>query len=119
MTRSTDFQRGMTVYSRDGMYLGEIKEIWAETASHGHLPISQYLLQDYGPIKGSADLLTSTQGYLHVRQGGIFTADRQDIYVPFTEVHTVNARESVTVQLPETHCRVLFQELPREFSQAA
>jgi len=46
MTRTQDVQIGMTVYSEDGTYLGQIKEVYAETALHGFLPVSQYLLQD-------------------------------------------------------------------------
>lgn len=119
MTRTSDFQRGMTVYGLDGVQLGEVKEVWAETPSHGHLPVSQYLLQDYGPIRGTAGLLDTADGYLHVQQGGMFTSDRQDLYIPLLEVHTVTACERVTLRLPKNFYRARCSELPQTVAQAA
>lgn len=119
MTRTQDVQIGMTVYSEDGTYLGQIKEVYAETALHGFLPVSQYLLQDYGVIRGTSSLLDTTDGYLQVQQGGVFSADRQVLRIPLADVQSVTARESATVQVSETLGLSQCDEIPQQFRRAA
>ena len=53
---TTDFTKGTLVYGQDDEPIGEIVEVWAETGTHGCLPLTRYLVEDYGPVKGTGEL---------------------------------------------------------------
>jgi hypothetical protein len=114
---TTDFQPGMTIYSRDGILLGRVQEIWAHTATHGMLPVSEYLLQDFGPIRGTTDLLTSSDGYLHVRGNRI--PGEYDLYLPLASVQSIDSPTSATSKFPAQFCRQHHTALPQLVRQAA
>lgn len=116
---TTDFQPGMTIYSADDISLGQVQEIWAQTDSHGTLPVSQYLLQDFGPVHGTADLLTSPDGYLHVQQGNWLSGERHDLYIPLAAVQSIHSPASASVTSPAHVCQRRYAALPRPVRRAA
>lgn len=115
---TTDFQPGMTIYSRDGVSLGRIQEIWARTASHGLLPVSEYLLEDFGPVRGTRDLLTSSDGYLHVR-GNWVSGERHDLYLPLAAIQSIDSPASATIKSPAQVSHQDFRALPQLVGAAA
>lgn len=112
MLRTTDFQPGMTVYGRDGVSLGQVQEVWARTGSHGSLPVSRYLLEDYGPIKGTRDFLATSDGYLQVQLGGRFSSEHHDLYFPLANMRLTGSPMSATVEFPAEMCRRYGSEWP-------
>lgn len=117
--RTTDFQPGMTIFSRDGMALGRIQEIWVQTPSHGTLPVSQYLLQDFGPVRGTCDLLSSSSGYLHIQDGNWLSGPRNDMYIPLAAVKSIDAPSRATLKAPAEICRRSYDMVPQPVRQAA
>ena len=103
-----DFTRGMTVRAHDGNILGTIEEIWAETRSHGLLPVTRHLVADYGPVKGTHETLSSPDGYLQVRQGAIFGLGGRDLHIPLSQVERVESSSTAVVGLPANVCEVAF-----------
>lgn len=98
MVHATDFQTGMMVYSADGIPLGRIHEVWADTETHGSVPMSHHLLKNYGPIRGTDDLLATSRGYLQVRRRDCQTSELQDVLIPLAEVQSIVPAESATVK---------------------
>lgn len=115
---TTDFQLGMTIYSQDGISLGRIHEIWAHTHSHGMLPVSQYLIQDFGPIRGTTDLLTSRDGYLQVR-GNRVPGEHRDLYLPLADVRSIDSPTRATTKSPAQVSHQDHRALPQLIRDAA
>lgn len=85
MMFTTDFVQDMTVYSTDGILIGHVYDVLADTP-HGLLPLSRHLLADYGPIRGTAAQLTTPHGLLHVRNGKGYLEGHHDLYFPLDAV---------------------------------
>lgn len=116
---TTDFTKGTLVYGQDHEPIGEIVEIWAETAGHGCLPLSRYLVEDYGPITGTRELLTTADGYLQVRQGHFLGMGGRDLWVPLSAVQSHHAGSGVTLAVTANAGEVHFAQRSRRFQQAA
>lgn len=105
--KTTDFTSGTMVYGQDNEPVGEIVEIWAETTAHGCLPLSRYLVDDYGPIKGTRDLMTTTHGYLQVRSGHFLGMGGRDLWIPLSAVaaqgKSSQVKLTITAQMSEIH----------------
>ena len=110
---TASFTPGMTVYASDGAALGQIEEIWAQTASHGLLPLSRYLIQDYGPIRGTAPLLTTDDGYLQIRQDSFLGFGGRVLQIPLSAVERVDNGVAM-LRHPAIICEVTFETAPVE-----
>lgn len=108
--QTTDIAPGMKVWSEDGAELGSVQEVWAATPS-GHLPVSQNLLKDYGPISGSSDHLTSEEGYVHVKKDAVLGMGGRDLYVP---LNIIRARddENLDAAVSEAVCEAEYDQKP-------
>ena len=114
-----DFTKGTIVYGRDSAPVGEIVEVWAKTETHGCLPVSQYLTEDYGPVKGTRDLLTTTDGYLQVRQGHFLGMGGRNVWVPLAAVDSYEAGSPVTLTVSALDGELDFASAANRFQQAA
>lgn len=104
---TTDFTTGTLVYGQDDELIGEIVEVWAETGTHGCLPLTRYLVDDYGPVKGTRELLSIEHGYLQVRNGHFLGMGGRDLWIPLSAV-AEQAEPSrvilnITADVSETH----------------
>ena len=103
---TTDFTTGTLVYGQDNAPVGEIVEIWAETGTHGCLPLTRYLVDDYGPIKGTRELLSTTHGYLQVRNGHFLGMGGRDLWIPLSAVGEQaepRVTLNITAEVSESH----------------
>jgi hypothetical protein len=111
-----EFAPGMAVYDREYSSLGRIVEVWVETP-HGHLGFSRTMLENYGPVEGVRDLLSAKNGFLQVRQPGVFSRTA-DLFVPLSEVVSVDPPQSVTLECSGEACAEHFSERPRTLQVA-
>ena len=95
--KTTDITRGMTVYSHDGQELGVVEEVWANVQSHGHLPVSRYLLRDYGPVRGNAELFDGCDGYVQIRQGSLLGLGGNDRFLALSAITSIRSRDSLAI----------------------
>jgi hypothetical protein len=114
-----DVTSGMTVFGKDRVELGTVKEVWAETEGHGLLPVSRHLIEDYGPIKGTSHLRTIDRGYLQVRQGDSLGFGGRDLWVPLHIVERVDSQSGATISLTSEHCETTLIDRPELLPQAA
>jgi hypothetical protein len=111
-----EFAPGMAVYDREYSSLGKIVEVWVETP-HGHLGFSRTMLENYGPVEGVRELLSAKDGFLQVRQSGVFSRTT-DLFVPLSEVVSVDPPLSVTIQCSGEACAERFSQRPRTLQAA-
>jgi hypothetical protein len=113
-----DFTTGMTVTDRNGIELGQVIEVWADTP-HGPLGASRYLLSSYGPIGGNEHLFNTGSAYLQVRQGEFLGAGGRDLFVPLHAIHTRDGFGRVTVRHAAEVCERSFVAMQTALEMAA
>jgi hypothetical protein len=111
-----EFAPGMAVYDREYGSLGRIVEVWLETP-HGLLGFSRTMLESYGPVEGVRDLLSAKNGFLQVRPPGAFSVT-PDLFVPLSEMVSVDPPQSVTLERSGEACAELFSERPKALQVA-
>jgi hypothetical protein len=116
---TTDFTTGTLVYGQDDEPVGEIVEVWADTATHGSLPLTRYLVDDYGPIKGTRELLSTTDGYLQVRNGHFLGMGGRDLWIPLTAVAAQDEPSRVTLNITANVSELHFTRPSGGIQQAA
>jgi hypothetical protein len=116
---TTDFTTGTLVYGQDDELVGEIVEIWAETATHGFLPLTRYLIDDYGPIKGTRELLSTTHGYLQVRNGHFLGMGGRDLWIPLSAVGAQTEPSRVALNIMANVSEIHFGQHSSRIQQAA
>jgi hypothetical protein len=110
---------GMNIFGQDNVEIGTIKEVWAQTEAHGYLPVSRYLLQDYGPIKGTGQILSMEEGYLQVRSRNSGGSDPRDLWVPLHAVGQVDMGTTVTLKADAGTYESQFARRPEWLQRAA
>lgn len=87
--KAANFQKGMDVYGVDGTKIGRVVETWPWVDGYGLLAKSRREIADYGPVKGTTELLGNCgSGYLQVVKNR-WLETREERYVPFSDVRTV------------------------------
>lgn len=104
--KTIDFNASMTITDVDGNVLGQVVEVWAQTSGHGCLPLSRYLLNDFGPVKGTNELLSTPHGYLQVRQRTGLGLSSRDVYIPISAVLAMNSATHATLRWDASTCEV-------------
>lgn len=114
-----DFTKGTVVYGQDNEPVGEILEVWADTATHGCLPVSRYLTEDYGPIKGTRELLTTSDGFVQVRQGHFLGMGGRDHWIPLSAIQSEGADSRITLTVIDRSSEARFGIDSSRMQQAA
>jgi hypothetical protein len=110
---------GMEIFGQDDVKLGTVKEVWAQTESHGYLPVSRFLLQDYGPVRGTSQILSMEEGHLQVRPGNSSGSNSRDLWVPLHAVSHVDTEACVTLKADASTYESYFTRQPEWLEHAA
>lgn len=98
-TDAATIRAGAGVYSRDGETLGVVTEVWAYVPPYGYVAKSQFAVADYGPIRGTAHLLTGADGYVQVAPRQRFRReDEQHLFFPLASIQDMAQDESLIVE---------------------
>src|SRR5579875_1722369 len=94
---AADIRGGMNVYGMDGENLGTIAEVWIEIPGHGYVAKSHFELNNYGPIRGTTDMVRGADGYVQVREGmGMRYEHEEDLFIPLTAILDVDPNDSIS-----------------------
>ena len=117
--KALNFIPGMNVVGKDNIELGTIQEVWIETETHGCLPVSRCLMDDYGPVRGTGELFATKEGYLQVRGGDTLGFGGRDLWVPFHAIEGTQTATCASVRMPAGLCETRFIDRPELLAVAA